>query len=57
MVPGRSRATTAQPLADMRVELMHTKTRLLPEIWPNQTVSGSGPHRAQRRVAMAGQGR
>ena len=36
---GRFTCNDGQPLADMRVELMHTKTRLLPEIWPNQTVS------------------
>jgi CARDB len=39
---GRFTCNDGQPLAETRVELMHTKTRLLPEIWPNQTVAGAG---------------
>ena len=39
---GRFTCNDGTPLADMRVELMHTKTRLLPEIWPNQTVANAG---------------
>jgi hypothetical protein len=39
---GRFTCNDGQPLADMRVELMNTKTRLLPEIWPNQTVAAAG---------------
>jgi hypothetical protein len=42
VLKGRFTCNDGQPLADMRVELMHTKTRLLPEIWPNQTVSRAG---------------
>ena len=39
---GRFTCNDGQPLADMRVELMRTRTRLLPEIWPNQTVQAAG---------------
>jgi hypothetical protein len=39
---GRFTCNDGQPLANVRVELMHTKTRLLPEIWPNQTVAAAG---------------
>ena len=39
---GRFTCNDGQPLADMRVELMRTRSRLLPEIWPNQTVESAG---------------
>lgn len=39
---GRFTCNDGQPLADMRVELMRTRSRVLPEIWPNQTVEAAG---------------
>ncbi len=38
-IKGRFTCNDNQPLANVRVELMHTFSRLLPEVWPNQRVS------------------
>ena len=38
-IKGRFTCNDGQPLANVRVELMHTFSRLLPEVWPNQRVS------------------
>ena len=46
-IKGRFTCNDGQPLANARVELMHTFSRLLPEVWPNQKVSvatRSGPN-------------